>query len=281
MADLVMKASTELTAVVPEFWSALWYPTLLQELPFNDLISKDWEGEIASLGDTVNVTHFPQFAVAQNIAEDERVDADAITAENLQLVINKQTAKDFIVTKKAMVQSLDVMEQLRSHAMYAIMKKMQKDIIAAIVPNASAPDHSIAYDSGTTLALADLIEAKDLLDAQSVPDDGSRALVTGSAEYNDLFNITGFVSKDFIPAGSPLSEGAINLPVLGFKVRKTTEVGTTSYLFHPMFMTMAVQQAPEVGVYDLGVDGKRGTRVNMDVLWGLKQLDGLRVVSIG
>lgn len=278
--DLVMKASSELAAVVPEFWSALWYPTLLQSLPFTDVISKQYEGEIAQLGDTVNITHFPQFAVAQNIAEDERVDADAISAENLQLVINKQTAKDFIVTKKAMVQSLDVMEQLRSHAMYAIMKKMQKDIIAAIVPNASAPDHTLAYDSGTTLALADIIEAKTLLDDQSVPDDGSRVLIAGSSQYNDLFNITGFVSKDFIPAGSPLSQGAISLPVLGFNVKQTTEVGDVTYLFHPLFMTMAVQQAPDVGVFDLGVDGKRGTRVNLDVLWGLKQLDDLRVVSL-
>lgn len=281
MADVVMKASSELSAIVPELWSAAFYPTLLQALPFNESISSDYQGEIAALGDTVNISVFPQFSLAQDIAEDERADADGITVSNVQLLINKQTVKDFIVTKKAMVQSLDAMNKLRDLAMFSILKKMQKSIIAEIVPNASAPDHSIAYDSGTTLALADILEAKELLDDQSVPDDGSRCMILDSAQWNDLYNITGFVSRDFVPAGSPLASGAFATPILGFQPKMTTEANDVAYLFHPQFMTMAVQQAPAVEVFNLGSDGKRAQRVNMDVLWGVKQIDGLRVVTIG
>lgn len=279
--DQVMKASAEMDAIVPELWSAAFYPTLLEKLPFNESISRDWEGEIQALGDIVNISTFPQFDLAEEIAEDQKADADSVTVTKQQLVINKQVVKDYILTKKALAQSLEAGNKLRDLAMHSIMKKMQKIIIAEIVPNASGPDHSIAYDSGTTLALADILEAKELLDNQDVPDDGSRQMILGAAQWNDIFNITGFTSRDFIPAGSPLTSGSLPTPILGFQPKLTTEAGNVSYLFHPLFMTMAVQQAPQVAVYDLGVDGKRAQRVNMDVLFGVKQLDGLRVVTIG
>ncbi len=275
-----MKADSELSAVIPEFWSAKFYPTLKESMVFASSVASDYQGDIASLGDTVNISNVPQFDLAQEIQEDEKVDADGVTIGSTQLVINKQVAKDYILTKKAMIQSIDSQNQLRDLALHAILKKMQNIIIAAIAPSASAPDHAIAYDSGTTLALADILEAKELLDNADVEEMG-RQMVLGAAQYNDLFNITGFTSRDFIPAGSPLTSGAIQTPVCGFQVKWTSEVGNVAYLFHPIFMQLAVQQNPEVKVYDLGGEGKRAQRVNMDVLFGVKQLSNLRVVTIG
>ena len=279
MADQIMTGQTELAGLIQEVWSSRFYPTLLERLPFNDSIARDYEGEISGLGDTVNINDFPQFDEAQEILEDERADADAVTANKQQLVINKQVVKDFIITKKAMIQSIDAMNALRDLALHAIMKRMQNIIIAETVPSAASPDHSIAYDSGTTLALADILEAKGLLDEQNVEEQG-RCMIVGASQQNDLFNITGFTSRDFIPAGSPLTSGAIFTPVMGFQMKWTTEVGNTSYFFSPLYQTLAVQQQPQVAVYDLGVDGKRGTRVNMDVLFGVKQLSNLRVVTV-
>jgi hypothetical protein len=278
--DQVMTAATEMDALIPELWSAAFYPTLKEKLPFIASVASDYEGEIAALGDTVNIMGFPQFSVAEEISENAAVDADAITVSKTQLVINKQVAKDYIITKKAMKQSMEAQAALRDLALHAILKKMQSVIIADIVPSSSAPDHSIAFDSGTTLQLADILEAKELLDDADVEEMG-RVMVLGSAQYNDLFNITGFISKDFIASGSPLNSGAVSLPVLGFDVRWTSEAGNVAYLFHPMFLQMAVQQAPQVEVVSLGAEGKRATRVNMDVLFGVKQISNLRVVTIG
>jgi hypothetical protein len=275
----VMTAATEMDALIPELWSAAFYPTLKEKLPFMASVSSDYEGAISALGDTVNIMSFPQFAAAEEISENAVVSADSITVSKTQLVINKQVAKDYIITKKAMKQSMEAQAALRDLALHAIMKKMQSIIIAEIVPSASAPDHSIAFTSGTTLALADILAAKELLDTQNVEEVG-RVMVLGSAQYNDLFNVTGFTSKDFQSA-QPLSSGVVNLPILGFDVRWTSEAGNVSYLFHPMFLQMAVQQSPEVEVVSLGSEGKRATRVNMDVLFGVKQISNLRVVTIG
>lgn len=278
MSDQVMGKTTELDGITPEIWSAAFYPTLLQKLPFNDSVSRDYEGEIQSLGDVVNINDFPQFDVAQDILEDERADADSVTANKQQLTINKQLVKDYILTNRALRQSLDAQAKLRDLAMFAILKRMQQIIIAEIAPSSSAPDHVIAYDSGTTLALADILEAKELLDTADVEEAG-RTMVIGAAQENDLFNITGFTSRDFVE-GSPMATGSLSPSVLGFAKKWTTEVSTSSYFFNPIFLTMAVQEAPGVKVYDLGVDGKRAQRVNLDVLFGVKQLSNKRVVSM-
>ena len=278
--DNQMTSATQTAAIVPEIWSAKFYEVLLAKLPFIDSVSKDYEGEIKKLGDTVNISSIPEFSDATELPEGAKADADAVTITSQALVINKRTFKDYKVTDQAQLQSIEFMDGLRDKAIYAIQKRMQAVIIAAISPSASAPDHAIAYDSGTTLALADVLEAKELLDDADVPE-SDRFGVLGSAASNDLFNITGFVSRDFIPAGSPLTSGAIQTPIAGFMPKMTTEVGTVSYFAHPSFLTMAVQKDLSPKVYDLGVNGERAARVNCDVLWGLEQLDNKRVVTIG
>jgi len=279
MADQVMSTATELSVLVPEIWSRRYYDVLLAGLPFRSIIDNSYEGDIQAVGDTVKISTFPEFSEATEAGETERVDADAITVTQQSLVINKRIVKDFIITNKAMLQSLPAMDKLRELAIYSIQKKIQSLIIAATVPSASAPDHQIAYDSGSTLALADLLEGKELLDTQDVPQ-SDRKLVVGSAQLNDLYNITGFVSSDFITSGSPLQTGQLPPALLGFEPNFTTEVSSTTYLFHRSYMTIAAQKGITVSQYDLGVEGKRAMRVNVDTLIGIKQLDDTRVVSI-
>jgi hypothetical protein len=279
--DNVMTAGSNLSAIIPEIWSRRYYDVLLAELPFKSLISNDYEGEIQDLGDIVNITSFPEFDDGDELAEDGAADASAITVSGQQLVINKRVVKDFIVTKLAILQSLPHMDKLKELASYSIMKKVERNILDAVVPNASAPDHTIAYDSGTTMALADLLEAKELKDASNVPLSG-RTAVLGSAQVNDIFNIAGFTSSDFLTAGSgsPLASGELPGMLLGYKPFMSTLVGNVAYLFHRSFMTIASQQGMAVAEFNLGNEGKRATRVNLDTLYGQKQLDGKRVVTL-
>lgn len=277
--DQVMKTSAELSVLVPEVWSAKYYDVLLAELPFNSTISRDYEGEIQNLGDTVKISSFPEFDDAGELAEDARSDASSITVTQQSLVVDKRIAKDFIITNTAMLQSLPAMEKLRDLAIYSINKKIQALIIAATVPSPSAPDHTVAYASGTTLALADLLAVKELLDAQDVPM-ANRHMVVGAAQLNDLFNVTGFTSSDFGVSNAPLINGGLPSQILGFMPHFTSIIGNTSYYFHSSYQTIAAQQGMSVTEYDLGVDGKRARRINCDTLIGIKQLDNTRVVTL-
>jgi hypothetical protein len=279
MADQIERASTELSVLVPELWSAKYYDELLASLPMADTIAKDYQGEIQSLGDTVNVSKFPEFGDAVELAEDQKNDAAAITVQQIQLVINKRIAQDFIITNLAMMQALPAMEKLQELAIYSIMKKIQALIISLIVPSSSSPDHTLAYTTGTTLALADILAAKELLDAQDVPM-SNRHMCVGAAQLNDMFNITGFTSTDFGVSNAPLLNGGLPSQILGFIPNFSSLFGNTSYFYHSSFFQMAAQGGMNVSVYDLGVDGKRAQRVNCDTLLGLKQFDNLRVVTI-
>lgn len=278
MADQVQNTTTN-AAIIPEIWSARFYDVLLDKLPFIDSVDMSYSGEIQNLGDIVNISSIPEFSQSTLLAEGAKGDAESVTITGQQLTINSRAYKDVIITKKAQWQSLEFMDKLRDKMIFAIMKKMQADIITAIVPSAASPDHTIAYDAGTTLALADILEAKELLDTQNV-DDADRICVLGAAQWNDVFNITGFTSRDFIPSGSPLTSGSIPTPIAGFMPKMTNIVSTTSYFFHPSFLTLAIQQALNIEEFNLGVEGIRGKRINADILYGIKQLDDERVVSI-
>jgi Phage capsid protein len=277
--DQIITKETEVSVLVPAVWSSRYYDVLLAELPFNALISKDYEGEISALGDRVKISSVPEFGDAEIIGEADKADASAITVTQQELLINKHIVKDFMVTQRALLQSIPFVEKLKEMAVYAINKKIQSEIISLIVPNASAPDHSIAYASGTTLALADLLSGKELLDAQNVPM-SDRHMVVGSAQLNDIFNITGFTSSDFVASGAPLQSGQLPAQLLGFMPHFTTMASNTTYLFHSSFMTMAAQKGLNVAEYAQDGTGLRATRVNCDTLIGIKQLDGLRVVTI-
>lgn len=277
--DQIMTAGDHTSVIVPEIWSQKYYDVLLANLPFNAVVSKDYEGEIQNVGDTVKIPTVPEFDDAEEVAEDERATASAVRVTSQSLVINRRVVKDFIITNLALMQSIPVMDKLRDLAIYSIQKKIQAILIASTLPSSSSPDHTIAYDSGTTLALADMLEVKELLDAQDVPM-ANRHFVVGAAQLNDIFNITGFTSSDFITASSPLQSGQLPPALLGFMPHFTSVVGNTSYWFHGSYMTMAAQKGINVQEYDLGVDGKRAKRVNVDTLLGEKQLDSTRVVTL-
>jgi len=279
--DLLHRKSTELSVLSQSLWSQKYYDVLLAELPFNAIISKDYEGEITGyLGDSVRISTFPEFDSANLLGEDERNDASAITVTQQILNINYRVAKDFIITNLAMLQSLPAMDKLRDLAIYSINKKIQALVISLTVPSASAPDHQIAFDTGTTLVLADILEAKELLDAQDVPF-ANRHIAMGAAQLNDLFAISNFTSSDFVAGNTPMMNGQLPAQICGFQPQFTSELGNVVYCLHSSYMTMAAQQGMNVKEYDRGVEGSRDYRINCDTVLGIKQLDNLRVVQIG
>jgi hypothetical protein len=278
MANQYMRTSDEVSAIVPEIWSQKYYDVLLAELPFNSLISRDWEGEIQNLGDTVNIPTIPEFDEATELPEADAAEADAVTVGTQPLVINKRLVKDFIVTNKALLQSIPFVEKLKDLAIYSIQKKIQSLIISLTVPSA-APDHTLTATNAGVYDLADILAMKELLDDQNVPM-SDRHMILGSGPLNDIFNITGFTSSDFVASGSPLQSGQLPAQLVGFMPHFTSVVGSTVYGFHASYFTMAAQQGMATNEYDLGVEGRRAKRVNCDTLLGMRQLDDKRVVTV-
>ena len=278
MANEYMRTSNEVSAIVPESWSNTYYDTLLVELPFEPLISRDYEGQVSNLGDTVHIPTIPEFDDATELPEADAADADSVTVGTQDLVINRRIVKDFIVTNKALLQALPFVDKLKSLAQYSIMKKIQAVILSLIVPSAT-PDHTLTAATPGVFALSDILAIKELLDNQNIPM-ANRHMMLGSGPLNDIFNITGFTSSDFVASGSPLQSGQLPAQLVGFQPHFASVAGNTVYAFHSSFFTIASQKGMDTKEYDLGVEGRRATRVNTDTLIGMKQLDDKRVVTL-
>ena len=280
MTDQLM-GTTELGAVVPELWANRTYEVLKTKLCFSDSISREYEGDISDLGDILHVSSVPEFAEADELAEGASADAIAVTITDTTLTINKRIVRDFILTKRAMKQSISKMDALGEMQAFSIRKKLENLTLAAIAPSTSAPDHDISFDSGTQLQLADLLEVQELLNTANVDEQG-RQFKTGSAQFSDLFNITAYTSSDFRPssAGSPMSSGQFAFPIAGFQLDWSSNIGNVGYGYHPSFMQIAAQEDMQVRVYDRGVTGERSERINCDMLCGYAQFDSSRVVKL-
>ncbi len=276
--DFIITTGGAVTAITPQLWSAAFYDNLRAKLPFIESVSRAYEGEIRNLGNTVKIPTMDDGSVAQNLLEGENGEASEFDTSTTDLVINKRTFKDAIVTDQAQLQSVEFMDKLRDNLFNAVRQKMQIDIIDEIAPSTSSPNHDLSYASGTTLAKVDILDAKDALDVANVSEEG-RIMIPGASQQNDLLNEATLTSSDFGRSGNENVNGAFDRPILGFTMRSTTAVGNSSFFFHPSFMQMAVQKEMSINVYDLGVGGNRSFRVNVDILWGVKQIDDVRIVK--
>lgn len=287
MADPIFTGGAELAALVPTIWSPKFYEVLRATMPFIGSVAEDWQGDIANLGDTVNILQVPDFPVANLLPQGTKGDATVVTATKTPLVINMRPYIDFIVEDIAVIQSIDALNMLRDSAIYAIMRSVQNQIVSVIVP---ASGNSLNYTSGTTLALADLLAVGRKLDGLNVPRQG-RVMVLGTSQLNDLFNVQQFTSRDYTkgladPGNSPMITGNFNDTILGWTLKYSSLYGTgsagsaTTYFFHPRFAAIAFQKALNAKSAEGTWDGVRATRFNMDILMGVKQLDGNRVATL-
>ena len=278
MADQLHTTGGTLSAIVPENWSEKFTDVLRANRPLLAKVARTYEGDVQR-GDTVRIPSLAD-GTAVILAEGAAADAVASTSTTSSLVVDEMVAIDHIVTTQGELQSISFMNHLRDGMVNAISQKMETQLFAAISPSTSAPDHVISYDSGSTLARADILEAKDLLDIQNVPVD-NRCLITGTAQMNDLLTVDQLINADYGNGGMGTVNGYLSKPVLGFEAASTTNANTTTYLFHPSFLQMAVQKSLSIKIDDLSVLGQRGFRVSASLLFGYVQLHNDRVVTIG
>ena len=277
--DQIMQGDVELLALRPEHWSFNFFETLRENLVYWDLVAHDYQGDAGKLGDTIHIPSIPQFDEASEIDEGERNDADAVVSTTQPLVINLNIVKDYIVTDRSQLQTIPAQNQLRDLATFAILKRMNRLIIDATIPSAASPDHQIPYDAGSTLGLADILEAKELLDTALVPNAPYRCMVLDTPQWNDLFNINGFVSSDFV-SSRPNESGQPPVQIFGFLPKMSTEQNAVSTFFHPDYMNVVTQKTLGIKMYDRGGQGFRDLRFNLDLLMGLRQTSDIRVVNI-
>ena len=98
-------------------------------------------------------------------------------------------------------------------------------------------------------------------------------------DYNDILAVAANQSRDYVP-GQPLVSGKV-APLFGFQIYKSTQMTEGEVLFGvPSAMTLAVQKSVSVNTYDMRGQGIHADRLVADVIYGIKVLDGDRMVLL-
>ena len=137
--------------------------------------------------------------------------------------------------------------------------------------SASAPDHRIAY-AGSSLAKADILEARKLLNEQNVPQ-GDRTLLVSPASESSLMSITEFTRVDESGGSAALRNGQIG-KLFGFDVLMSSQVEDLKTMaYHRTAAAMARQLAPRV-------ERQRKLQSLAD-LWSIDHIFGCKTLDSG
>jgi len=270
----------ELDNLIPEIWASNMYDELRNQLQMGSVFSREYEGEIRDMGDTVRVNQIvaPSGEILSN--DKDTFNPESMTVNQYTVVVNKRAVASFEFTSLAQLQSQAFERDAQEALVYAVQKKIEQDIIDSLLPSTSAPDHDIAPASAGDLDASDLAGIRTLLSKALVPK--SNRWFFGDPQYfGDLLQKTNFISSDFIPAGSPVSSAEFASPLYGFKISEhdllTADVG---YAVHPSALQMVMQQGMRLKISDMHAQNKFGFKMSADIVYGLSLFDNKRIVKI-
>lgn len=233
---------------------------------------------------SVDIPRASGFVVGTKL-ENVAVDAQAITWAVDNLPLNKHRVIQVLLEDIANIQS-KVAQELQIAERAGLDLAYDTDLALADSfynsASAAAPDHIIPFANTTSLAGADLLSAKLLLDLQKLPQDG-RYLGVDPTGYSQLLAVSDFVRVDAINANQ-VTEGirpGVVGKIYGFEVFMSTAVVANQHIaFHKSAMAYGVQQ----GITYKNDDdlANLALRHSFSQIYGVKGLDiGKRHVVIG
>lgn len=270
----------DLQNLIPEMWAPNFYEELRNNLVIANVFSREYSGVISQVGDKVNVNQ----VVAPNgeiLNNDKNVfNRELMQVNQFSITADKRAVAAFEFTDLAQLQSQRFEQDAREALVYAVQKQIEDDVIAGLIPSASAPDHDIAPASASDLAPADLANIRSLLSKAKVP--ATNRWFWGNPDYfSDLLLKTQFTSSDFLPSGSPVSSAMFSSPLYGFNIMESDNLPTdTGYAAHPSALQMVMQQELRLKISDLHNQGKFGFVMSADLVYGYTLFDNTRIVKI-
>ena len=269
---------TELANRIPEMWAPRMYAELRNKVAFLNFFSREYEGAIRTVGDTVKVQQLVAPSAEILTSDKAQFNTLPVTISNIDIVANKRASAAFEFTDLAQLQSLEFQSEAQQSLVFAIRKKLEQDIIAALIPSSSAPDHQIAPAAASALAAVDLATLRTLLSTALVPVE-NRALLLAPSYYGDLMTSTQIMSRDFT-AGNNSQSGVVD-SFMGFQVMEHNLLDAdVGFAVHPSALQLVMQQEVRVKISDLHSQNKYGYLLSADFVYGFTLADNKRIVKI-
>ena len=262
---------SDVTNQVEKFWSPIFMKELRQSLLLGSLVSKDYNGQIKNLGDTVYVSQInsPVGELRTAGTDAESFNSETMSTTRVAIQANKRAVASFEIEDLVMLQSQIGAQdsEIRASLMYAVEKQINDYLKTLVAPSTSAPDHLI--NSVTDLNAAQL-SAVRLLAAQAkwAKEKGWYGLIDPSY-YSDILNASTLTSSDYTGGDAPIVAGQVANKRFGFNLFEDNSLNTDRALFcHPDFMHLVLQQEARFKISDLHSNGKFMFRISVDVIFG-------------
>ena len=226
---------------IPQIWNAMFLSKLRNNLVWGSVMNSNYEGDIASAGDTVKIPSSTTTVTVRDYTESTDIaDPEEANGTTQDLLIDKQKYWHFYVDDIHEVQTRpDLMEDAMREASYQMANQMDDDFRATVVGGYNAQRNVSVSVGGDIANLADddfdiaVLKAFSQIglrmDEANLPREGRWSVVGPKLlkRLTDRFSIQGNSSGIFVPATSEstLRNGFAGT-LLGFELRVTNKVDT-------------------------------------------------------
>jgi hypothetical protein len=272
-----VSGTTELANLIPEIWSPITYQELRNKLIFADVFERTYEGSLQNMGDTVKVNQI--VAPTGEILTDDKQEfaSETMQVNQFNIVVNKRASASFEITDLAMLQSQAFEAEAQESLVYAIRKQIEEDLIAELAASATLTDNPTA---ASDLAAVDMARLRTTMSTNKVPT-SRRFFIAAPSYIGDLITKQQIASRDYVPAGSPTTTGAISEPLYGFTMIEHDLLSADlGYALHPSCLQMVMQQGLRIKVSDLHSNNKYGFLISADIVYGFNTFDSNRYIQM-
>lgn len=278
---------TNLAAVadqIQKFWSPLFMNELREKLLLGALVNKDYEGQIKTEGDTVRVSQInaPKGQLRTVGVDADNFETDTLSTVYVDVKADKRAVAGFKITDLAklqsQIQSKDT--EIRDSLMFAVEKQVNDYLYSLVAPSASAPAHVLS--TVTAFNAAQLLAVRKLAAKAKWLKNKGWWLLMDPSYYNDILSAATLISKDYVQ-DSPVVGGQVSTQRYGFNILEDdSRADQKAIAFHPDFMHLVTQKAPQFKISDLHPTGEFGYNLTVDLIFGAAQgIDGSKkVISI-
>lgn len=236
---------------IPEVWSAQLLTSLKGALVYGapGVVNRNYEGEIANFGDTVNITSITRPTIGTYTAHNDITFEDVDDATRA-LVIDQAKYFAFEVDDIEARQARgNVMDEAADEAAYGLRDTADAFLSALMVSGMDAGNELAAVDIDTaTEAEQALVDLKTTLDVDDCPDNGRWVVITPQFEAL-LLRSSLFVPQYAAGTTEALRNGRIGR-AFGFDIYKSNQApasddaaGSKIIAGHPVAVTYAEQIA--------------------------------------
>ena len=229
--------------------------------------------------DRLDIPRFTALPV-EDVTEGTALTQNVSTIATDKLLMEINEAIHWSVSDRSMIQDkVNISVQIVKDAAKQLAASIDNKIVdTLILASATGPDHIVAWATPSVIAIADIVNARKLLNIQNVPQT-DRFMLVGPDQEANLLNIDNFISAEKYGSRDALVNGEVGR-IMGFTVLMSTSasiLSTNAMFYHRSAVAYGTQIAAKFET-DRNI-AKLEDEFTLSQLFGVQLLDlGVRQV---